>query len=364
MRRAAGTIALGLVVVVLATAIVTWQRPDVWLQGTAAAVTLEALDVVTVPWFASDVRVETTTVGGVTVDRHVADEQAPVVVLVPGATPHGRADPRTVEVAHAMARRGRTVVIPELDVYTEQLVSVDVDRLVNLVEALSGGDTTVTLVGISFGGSLALLAASNLEVAARGHGDASSVALVATFGAYVDLIEVAKAVIVGESRVGNQTLTFEPDARARDVVRTHVLNLLGPSARELVEKALAGDLDRRLLPEDLGAVVDLLEATTSLEATDATRRLPASLVAQLHQVSPVRIGDGLDAPVVAMHARHDPVIPFAELLRLGRQLPQAQLLVLENFGHVDPEEDGRWRDTIGDVRTAWRFAHAVLQAGT
>ncbi len=363
MRRVATTVTVAALLVAVAVAITVWQRPESRMRLTAAAVALEALDVVTVDWFASDVRVDTTTVGQVVVDRHASDEHAPVVVLVPGATPHGRADPRTVEVAHALARRGRTVVIPELDVYREQLVREDVDRLVDIVRALTEDGSRVALVGISFGGSLALLAASDLEVDARTHGTSVPVTLVATFGAHVDLVEVARAVIVGESRVGEQVLTWEPDARAADIVRAQVLGLLGSGARAQVEAAVAGDLDVALLPDDLRAAVDLLQATTWSAASDATDRLPSGLVAQLHEMSPARIGDDLQVPVVAMHARRDPVIPFAELLRLGRQMPHAELLVLEGFGHVDPDGSAGWRATVGDARTAWRFSHAVLEAG-
>ncbi|MEX0952855.1 MAG: hypothetical protein WDZ26_03395 [Nitriliruptoraceae bacterium] len=364
MRRTVGFVIASAVVVALAAATVAWQRPDVRLRVTAAAVALEALDILAVPWCALAVQVETTTVAGTTVDRHVSDEMAPIIVLVPGATRHGRADPRTREVAHAIARRGRTVVIPELDVYREQLVGHDVDRLVAVVEELARDGARVTLGGISFAGALALLAASDLEVDARTLGQASPVALVATFGAYVDLIEVTTAVLVGESRVGDQSFTWEPDTRSRDVVRAQVMALLEPSARDVVEAAVAGDLDLRLVPEDLRAVIDLLTATTWSEATDATRRLPSPMVARLHEMSPARVGDHLDTPVVAMHARRDPVIPFAELIRLGQQQPQAELLALEGFGHVDRDAGGGLRATVSDARTAWSFAFSVLESGT
>jgi hypothetical protein len=146
------------------------------------------------------------------------------ILLVPGATPSGRDDRRVVAIAEALARADRVVVVPELEVYGEDLVPADVDRLVALTGALAASHGPVVIAGISFGASLGLVAAADPQVAGE-------VALVATFGAYADLAGVVQAATTGVSLVGDQRIPWDPHPRALDVVREQLLGLLDADDR-------------------------------------------------------------------------------------------------------------------------------------
>lgn len=330
------------------------------VRAVAATTVADALDLPVVRPAAPEVTREPTRLGGVEGDLYEVGGDAPAVVLIPGAAPRGIDDPRIVRLAEAVARAGRTVFVPQLEVYEQTLVTADVDRIVAVTRALTGhGRGPAVLVGTSFGGSLGLLAAADERLAGR-------VALVATFGAYADLVGVVQAVTTGTSLVGGRSIPWEePHPDAPEVVREQLVSLLPPGDRRELRRLLDGELD----PAEAGATARLAHELLTNEQPARTRalvrRLPATVRQRLAEVSPVTVADDLDVPVVAMHSVRDPAIPVGELRRLEAALPHARIIVLERFDHVGLELDGP-RDVIaalGDLRRVWRFATEVLAAG-
>lgn len=280
----------------------------------------------------------------------------PAVLLLPGATPAGRDDQRVVEIATAFARTDRLVVVPELEVYDEDLRPEDVDRIVAVGSALAREHGQVVLAGLSFGGSLALLAAAEPELDDR-------VALVATFGAYADLAGVVQAATTGVSLVDGARHAWEPDPRAGEVVQEQTLQLLPDEDRARVAAALDGEAEAGDLDAPLRAVYDLLrdpDPARTREHLDAT---PAAVRDRIAEVSPAQRAPELDVALVAAHARDDPVIPHAELLRLQRTYPHARTLDLVTFDHVGlGDEERGWWVTLRDLWQTARFARAILSA--
>jgi hypothetical protein len=74
---------------------------------------------------------------GVTGHVYVPDRPAPAIVLVPGAAPRGKDDPRVVRLATAVARAGRVVLVPDLILAQRRFDFEDLDRVVRSVLALS-----------------------------------------------------------------------------------------------------------------------------------------------------------------------------------------------------------------------------------
>jgi hypothetical protein len=352
---------VGLVVVVLVVLLVL-----PWLIGriVAGATVLEGLGIAGPRPFAPAVERHPGTLAGISVDRYAPasaddglfDGARRAILLVPGATPSGRDDRRVVAIAEALARADRVVVVPELEVYGEDLVPADVDRLVALTGALAAIHGPVVIAGISFGASLGLVAAADPQVAGE-------VALVATFGAYADLAGVVQAATTGVSLVGDQRIPWDPHPRALDVVREQLLGLLDDDDRGQVQAALASRSDPADLPSELRAVHDLLAAEDPTQTMALVERSPPVVRERIAAVSPARAGADLTVPVVALHAADDPVIPYGELARLDATLPVVERLTLATFDHVGIETDGHsWWVTVRDLWQTSRFVDRMLRA--
>lgn len=355
---------LTVVLLVVAVTAALLARP-VALRATAVVTVADGLGFEVPRPRAAEVGRVTTTVAGTEVDRYRPTPAAgarPAILLLPGATPTGRDDPRVVAIATAFARAGREVVVPELAVYGEQLLPEDVDRIVAVGRGLADEHGGVVLAGLSFGGSLGLLAAADPDL----H---DQVRLVATFGAYGDLGGVVQAAVTGESLVGGQAVAWTPDPRAAGVVREQLLGLLTEPERRLVEAALAADTDPAgsatpgPADPELAAVVALLSETDPARVPDHLDAVPEVVRDRLTAVSPVRVAAALDVPVVVLHADDDPVIPAAEAQRLGAAFG-VEPLTLTTFDHVGLSDDAApWWVLARDLWQTSRFVHRILAAG-
>lgn len=355
MRNTRG---VGLAVAVVAVAmLVAWLAPGPRAWITAAATVTDGVDLPTWRPFAPAVTVRTVTIADTPADVYTSRAGAPVIVLVPGAAPAGREDRRVRDLAELLARADRQVVVPELAVYGEDLVVDDIELLVDTVLHLSADGRPVVLVGISFGGSLALVAAAHPAVDGR-------VAGVATFGAYADLVGVLQAAVTGVSLVGDQEVPWAADPRAEEVVRDHLIGLLLPDEAPLVRTALdTGDVPADM-PPSARAVVDLLTHDDPRRTDDLAASLSPDVRARLDGVSPVVVADRLThVPIVAMHARDDPVIPYGEALRLGAAVPTAHILTVEGLEHAELQlaRPGGWLRALDDLRTMWSFTSRLVR---
>ena len=340
--------------------LVVWTVPAANARWLAAATVADALNLPVPRPFAPDVTREPHTAGGVAGDLYAADTAAaPAVLFVPGATPAGTDDPRVIDVAEAVARSGRDVFVPELEVYDEDLVPEDVERIVAAALALASEDRgPVVMLGVSFGGSLCLLAAADERLDGQ-------VALVATFGGYLDLVGVLQAATTGVALVGDERIAWDADPRAEAVVRDRLTGLLAPEDRHAAGEALDGQRDPAELAPAARSAYELLTNEDPARTFPLAAELPAEVRTRIDEVSPSAVADRLaDVPIVAMHATDDPVIPYGELVRLGAALPHAKLITVESFEHVDLEitSPGAWLRSAADLWRTWRFASVVLGA--
>jgi hypothetical protein len=347
----------------LLIALVVALAPSVWMRAVAFATVADGLDLAVPRPFAPAIEHDVDDAGGVEVDRYgpqgwsQAASPPQAIVVVPGAAPAGRQDTRVVALAEAIARAGRVVVVPELEVYDEDLVPADIDRIGRVVTALAPDHGRVALVGVSFGGSLSLLAAADPTVGEQ-------VSLVATFGAYADLGGVVQAATTGVSLIDGEVFPWAGDPRAADVVRDQVLGLLDDDESAAVAAALAGETDPASLADDLRAVHDLLANDDPARTPELIERTPAVVRERIDEVSPARAGAGLEVALIALHAVDDPVIPYGELVRLGSVFPHADQVTLTTFDHVGVDDQGGtgWWVTVQDLWRATAFVARVLTA--
>lgn len=350
-------LALAALVAGLAAVVAVVTAPPLRARAKALPLAVEAIGREVPRPFASAVVREEARVGDVVGDLYAGEDSAPSVVLLPGATPAGRDDRRTVTVARALARSGRTVFVPELALYDRRVDEADLERIADAALALPAhrlGQGPVLIVGFSYGGAYGLVAAADPRLADR-------VVQVATFGAYWDLVGVVQAVTTGASLVDGARFDWNGDPRARQLLAEHALTLAAPEHRETLAAALAGERDPATLHPDAQALHALLTNDDPQATAALAERLGDEAQRILRRFSPARVADDIDAPIVAMHAVDDPAVPYAEARRLQADRPDARLVTVELFSHVDLTGVSIV-GALPDLWRTWRFAGWVLAA--
>lgn len=339
--------------------IIAGLLPPVQARGKALGVLAEAVGIGFPRPFAAEYRKTDVSLDGVTGHLYAPKEPSPAIVLLPGAAPLGKDDPRAVRLASSMARAGRTVFVPDLTLYERRLVPEDLDRIVTAVLALSDHASSlgpVQLLGISYGGSFALVAAADERLRGK-------VAQVATFGAYWDLVGVIQAVTTGASLVGGARIPWQGHPMARSILEEAVLRLAPEEVRGPLRAALeSGRSDG--LPPDAVALFELLRNEDPGRTSELAQGLPTQLQRFLASFSPSSVAGELEVPVAAMHSTDDPAVPYGELIRLRRALPDARVVTVSSFRHVDlsTSSSGGWTSRVSDAWDAWTFTSWVLAA--
>ncbi len=298
---------------------------------------------------------------------------APVLLLIPGVHHLGIDEPRLVAFARALAREGVLVLTPELPGIADYRIEPDDIPLLGgaaLAARNLTGAPQVGVMGLSFSGGLALIAAAQPPYAAAIH-------YVIAVGAHDSMQRVARFYASGSEEF--------PDGSSRPFVPNHYGPLV--MAYEHPEDYVA--------PDQTAAVRSVLrpylyEDEKSARATLAT--LPAPLRSQLDawisnkpsnlgalilseadkrgddmaRVSPHGNLGGLRARVLLLHGAGDDVIPPAELLFLERDIPAAQLdtaLISPAISHVSLAQPN-WRDKLTLLRWMARMFRRIDDGAT
>ncbi|MGQ0849970.1 MAG: alpha/beta fold hydrolase [Actinomycetota bacterium] len=306
---------------------------------------------------AADVSSKDTSIGGVDGRIYSAGAGDPAILLVPGATPAGVEDARVVQVATALARNGRQVFLPRLALYSERLVEADLEALVQATRGLATSTgQQVNLVGFSYGGSLALVAAADPRIREDLH-------RLAVFGAYFDLIGVIQAITGGASVVGDATIEWQGHPLARDVLYARAMDLAPPHARDELVDAIGGKNHPAALDPESRAVYELLVNRDPCETYPLAQQLSPQARTFLARFSPSTVATDIEVPVLAMHSTDDPLVPYGELARLAAGMPGARTITVDLFSHVDfkASEPNDWVRAAPDLWALWRFTAWLLE---
>ena len=274
------------------------------------------------------------------------------VMLINGATSSGRFDGQLLQVASGLARVGhRVVVLDAPDPESADLSASAEEDTMQVARALarqaSSLDGEISLLGLGFGGTLALLVAEDRQLAEQ-------VPLVVAISPLTDLIELGRLATTGFHRRGegftqlpvpqellqtaaNVLLDSLPRSPTRDLLAGEIRSALAQSdaaeegAAPADPFAALDDIPDGLLDPDAQAVVDLL-ANDDPEAYDALfQALPASARSALEALSPARGARRLSARVELGVASSDPLIPFAQAEALQEAAPNLKITVSEAF---------------------------------
>jgi pimeloyl-ACP methyl ester carboxylesterase len=315
-----------------------------------------------------------TTVAGIptTVVRPSSRPPWPALVFMNGATPDGRSHPTVHRLSLALARAGVCVFIPDLaGVAGGELSPGTLAQSIAVSEAASGSPETadgrVALVGVSVGGTLALLAATDAQLQHR----VSVVACVAPFG---DLAEVMRLATTGTYRVGDRVERHAPPpyllvGLARSLAATLAvttattdlcseLRALDHSSSSHVE--LPARAFRRAGAE-AERLYDLLRNTDPARFDSLYDALPAHVRTAVVSLSPIHAARSLHAPVEIATAPQDTYFPLAEVQALAAASPRVRLTVTSLLAHATPGIGVR---NVTEVYRLYAFFMRAFKAAT
>jgi pimeloyl-ACP methyl ester carboxylesterase len=292
----------------------------------------------------------------------------PGVVVVHGIHHLGIDEPRLVSFSRAAAGSGFAVLTPKVaalaDYYVDAASIATIGESPKWLEQHLGSGP-VTVIGVSFAGGLALMAAADPQYASH----IRNLVLIAPYGS---LERVARFLATSQAELpdgrwipykahdyGAAVFVYshlEQFFSAEDLQTAHaalrdwlweqpqnaqpLLERLSPAGRAVMEMLLARQIDR-LRPN----LLDIIQAERS----------------QLAAISPQGKLASLRVPVYILHGTTDDIIPSTESLWLEKEIPRKVLravLITPAFSHVDPDRRVGWREELRLVE----FLAGVLRA--
>lgn len=269
-------------------------------------------------------------------------EGAPLL-LVHGVHPRGIDEPRLVRFAQLLAREGFRVTTPELESLTRFHVEADTAaQIASCARALAhrAGTARVGVVGISFGGGLALLAAA----------DEPRIGAVLAIGAHHDARRLARW-WTGEAIRGpdgaTRSTSSEPYGRevlAHLYAEAYFGEASAETARAAIEARLRGDREalrqhRDALPTEARRALDAIRDG----ASPALRVIVEDHDADLAAASPAGQLDDVTAEVFLLHGADDPLVAPSESAWIDSELAPVRrggLVVTPLLRHAEREDVG------------------------
>lgn len=300
----------------------------------------------------------------------------PAMVVLHGVHHLGIDEPRLEAFAAAMASCGVRVLTPELPAIKDYHVGLESVRTIGesaqWFAAKTGGP--VGVMGLSFSGGLALLAASEptYQKAFR---------FVVAVGAQASMVRVAEYYRTGEDLRPDGTIErLAPHPYGPLVLEYEYLEDFVPPAdlgaiRALLranlyeDKAAEAEARAKLTPAQRTEAAALVDAGPAAKGTVVAAPTAALIGAsnrlhrpQLQALSPEGHLGTLTAPVYLLHGAADNIIPSAETLWLAHELPPGVLqaeLISPVISHIDFESA---RPTVRDQWRLLQFFAAVMRA--
>jgi pimeloyl-ACP methyl ester carboxylesterase len=294
----------------------------------------------------------------------------PAIIFVNGATPEGRTHAVVRRLAVSLARIGHVVFVPDLPgiangELSPRTLGAAIECATCAADAAETHDGRIALVGVSIGGTVALLVAAAAELAGRvsvvaaiaPFTDLEKVMMLATTGTYPgergpEPYDVPPSLAIGLARSLVASLSPTPDARALGSALARIDPLSPDPLRPLRESPCrslgpaAGPAQALLLNRDPSRFADLYAA------------LPADVRRVVASLSPLRSATKLTAPVEIATAPRDAYFPLAESLALQRAAPHVRITVTPALAHARP----RMRNVLAFAKLEGFFARSLSSA--
>ncbi len=303
--------------------------------------------------------------------RSMSETPRAGLVVLPGASPQGRDDPRVVAFAAALADAEFAVLVPEIENLRRLTISSDDTRVIAdalvYLDRQQGGDRPLGAVAISYAVGPTALATHQPELRDR-------VDLLVGIGGYYDSAAVATFFTTGyfEDPETGSLRYLEPNSYGKWVfVRANAERLREPRDQWLLsamaDRRLADplapleDLEGRLGP-DGKAVSDFLNNRDPARAAALIAALPPGVRAEMEALD--LSAQDLSGPgplLVLVHGRDDAIVPYSESLALAAAVtepgdaPRARVHLLGGLDHADLESV-----SLGDAFTLVQAIYDVL----
>jgi dienelactone hydrolase len=344
---------LALVAAALASLVVLWPWIDAQRRAVVVLATVVETPVLTwaVKVVTAEPKVEDAVLAGnpATLVHPPGGGPWPAIVFVNGATPEGRRQRDVQRLAQGLARAGFLVLVPDIPgltrgELTEQTLAATIDVAFAATQRSDVRKGRVGLLGVSVGGSLALLAAEDPLLVGR-------VTSVAAFAPYATLPSVLRLATTGYYLDEGTLKSYDADpflalVVARSLIvalpvgidRSRLYSALAqvqPDTRDPLAPLRAFD-DANLAPA--GRTVLRLLTNTQPTAFDRLyAALSPALRARFDRLSPLTAASRVDIPVELLTAPKDKYFPVTESRALAAALPDATLTVTPASGtHVIP----------------------------
>ena len=297
---------------------------------------------------------------------HPAGRPLGGIVLLHGAAPLGKDNPRLVAFAATLARARFIVLVPDIVGLRE--LQLRADNTLYVVDAVSymkaslelTSEQNIGIVALSVASAPAFMAALNPEIR-------DDVRFILAVGGYYDLSTTLTFATTGYYHDGHAWQYHEPNDYAKWVFLLSNVEKLGSRtdrailsqvAKRMLKKqgADAAELVSQLTPEG-HAVYELINNTDVDNTNALLAQLPSEVRSEIHALSLNSYElTHLSARVILVHGFDDPIIPYTESVALARALPAAQtkLFLINGLVHVDLDQN------IIDYWRLWRAVRALL----
>ena len=299
----------------------------------------------------------------------VPHPNAPAMVLLHGVHHLGMDDPRMISIAAAMSACGLRVLTPELPDIKDYHVGPNsiavIGDTATWLSRQAGGEP-VGVMGFSFSGGLALLAAGDPQFR-------KSLKFVVAVGSQDAMSRVATYYRTGEDQRPNGTEELLPPheygalvleyENMEDFVPRADIPLLRPVLRAHLYEDVAAEQGAmaRLSPSQISEA-KVLMATESPVTRSLLARAETKHIADMAGVSPHGHLGQLTVPVYLLHGAGDNIIPAAETLWMESELPTTTLkaaLISPVLSHIDV--NGGYPGIVDNLRLLHFFA-LILRA--
>jgi dipeptidyl aminopeptidase/acylaminoacyl peptidase len=260
----------------------------------------------------------------------------PALILALGVTLREADRPTLLQFADSLTRIGFVVLWPRgapLDAGAwlpeEPETFVASVRYLEALDAVDPG--RISMFGFSIGASIALVAASEPQIAEHVHA-------VVSFGGYYDMLAYLESLATRSVSFDGQSTPWEPSEDALT------------QARAVLEAS------------QMRSMLDAVQAPAPEAARARLRSVASTELQDLRRLSPADHLATLGAKVYILHDQGDQYVPFVESIKLRRALPDHRVgsfALTQLFQHAQVRPGMSWQ-TLQDVVKLYGFAYDTV----